>query len=194
MKKGYIVLTDTGTCLTRFIRLFTKYPYNHASIAFDSRLSEVYSFGRKKVYHPFIGGFVKEAMHETLFQQASCTIYSFEATEEQWRKLSEFVEKMKEKTDDYHYNFLGLFGFLRNKPIERENAYFCSQFVATALSFSGIASFTKSPALIAPHDLATLPGLQLEFEGKLKDYQQETFNRFSYETFALESFSEGLMG
>ena len=38
-KKIYILLTDTGTLFTRLIKIFTKKPYNHASISFDAELS-----------------------------------------------------------------------------------------------------------------------------------------------------------
>jgi hypothetical protein len=51
-KDIYIVLTGTGTAFSGFIRWFTKADLNHASIAFDSELREVYSFGRKKMYNP----------------------------------------------------------------------------------------------------------------------------------------------
>ena len=51
-KKIYILLTDTGTLFTNLIKLYTKKPYNHASISFDSKLSEVYSFGRKTARKP----------------------------------------------------------------------------------------------------------------------------------------------
>lgn len=32
-QKIYILLTDTGTLFTRLIKLYTKKPYNHASIS-----------------------------------------------------------------------------------------------------------------------------------------------------------------
>lgn len=54
-KKVYLLLTDTGTFFTKLIKLYTKKPYNHASISFDSELSEVYSFGRKRLEIPSSG-------------------------------------------------------------------------------------------------------------------------------------------
>ncbi|USK36883.1 hypothetical protein LIS77_13090 [Cytobacillus firmus] len=63
-QKIYILLTDTGTLFTRLIKLYTKKPYNHASISIDPELKEVYSFGRKTAKNPFIGGFVKEISEE----------------------------------------------------------------------------------------------------------------------------------
>lgn len=43
----FILLTNTGTFLTRVIKSYTRAPYNHASISFNRELSELYSFGRK---------------------------------------------------------------------------------------------------------------------------------------------------
>lgn len=43
-KKVFLLLTDTDTMLTRLIKACTKMPYNHASIAFNPELTEVYSF------------------------------------------------------------------------------------------------------------------------------------------------------
>ena len=59
-EKIYIVLTDTGTLLSKAIGLYTRKDLNHASIAFDEELKEMYSFGRKQRHNPFVGGFVKE--------------------------------------------------------------------------------------------------------------------------------------
>ena len=85
-KKIYILLTDTGTLFTKFIKLYTKKPYNHASLSFDSELSEVYSFGRKTARNPFIGGFVKEDVNEGLFKQANCAIYSLTVNDVQFKR------------------------------------------------------------------------------------------------------------
>ena len=61
MKKTiYIVLTDTGTLLSKAIGMYTRKDLNHTSIAFDEQLNEMYSFGRKQRHNPFVGGFVKE--------------------------------------------------------------------------------------------------------------------------------------
>ena len=57
MKKIYIILTFTGTALSRIIKLSTKDEFAHASIALDSELKEMYSFGRLNPYNPFFGGF-----------------------------------------------------------------------------------------------------------------------------------------
>lgn len=62
-KEMYILLTDTGTLLSKLIKCFTNAPYNHVSIVFDKRLDEVYSFGRKEPRNPFIAGFIREDVY-----------------------------------------------------------------------------------------------------------------------------------
>lgn len=53
MKEIYIVLTHTGTALSRMIKWFTKDEFTHSSIALDAELKQMYSFGRLNPYNPF---------------------------------------------------------------------------------------------------------------------------------------------
>lgn len=166
----FLLLSDTGTVLTRLIKFYTRKPYNHASIAFDSDLNEVYSFGRKKVSNPFHGGFVQEDMNSILFQQAECAIYCLSVTDEQYNEVKRCIQNFEVQKENYHYNLLGLFGVMLNKPVERKNAYFCSQFVATILKEGKIVDNEMDPSLTKPSDLPYLADFQLIFEGKLIDY------------------------
>lgn len=172
-KKIYIVLTDTGTLLTRLIKIYTKKPYNHASISFDAYLTEVYSFGRKRPHNPFIGGFVKENFRSCFFEQAGCAVYSLETTEADTAKMKHYISDIEAEKDSYRYNFLGLFGFLMNKPLKRDNAFFCSQFAATILNQGERVSFEKDFALITPNDLTHIQDLTLEYEGKMEQYTSQ---------------------
>lgn len=169
-KKVYIVLTDTGTMFTRLIKLYTKKPYNHASISFDEELTEVYSFGRKLPRNPFIGGFVRENVKCGLFKNANCKIYSCEITEEQYFKMRNFIQDIEKKQHHYRYNLLGLIGFAFNKPINREHAYFCSEFVATVLQEGEVLESQRSPSLVAPHDLQNVSFFKLTYQGRLTDF------------------------
>ena len=115
-------------------------------IVFNPELTEVYSFGRKTVYNPFIGGFVKEDMHSVLFQQADCSLYSLTVTHHQFEKMHSYIRVMDIQKEAYRYNFIGLFGVLLKKPIDRKNAFFCSQFVATVLKEGQILETIKEKA------------------------------------------------
>lgn len=175
-KKIYILLTDTGTMLTRLIKSYTKKPYNHASIAFDVELNEVYSFGRKTAKNPFIGGFVREDIQSVLFKQTNGAIYSLTITNDEFQKMYQYIQAIAAKKEQYRYNFIGLFGVMLKKPIKRKNAFFCSQFVASVLKVSKVIDYEKDLSLVEPSDLPHSENVQLVFEGRLKDYQNEVVN------------------
>ncbi|WP_216667915.1 hypothetical protein [Sporosarcina jiandibaonis] len=170
-KKIYILLTDTETLLTRLIKFYTKKPYNHASIAFDAELIEVYSFGRKTAKNPLIGGFVREDIHSVIFRQADCAIYSLNITNDEFQKMYQYIQEIASNREKYRYNFIGLFGVLFKKPIKRKNAFFCSQFVASVLKESKIIDYAEEDlSLVKPSDLTHLANFELLFEGGLNDY------------------------
>ncbi|GGA37881.1 hypothetical protein [Psychrobacillus lasiicapitis] len=176
-KTIYILLTDTGTILTRMIKSYTKKPYNHASIAFDAELFEIYSFGRKTAKNPFMGGFVREDIHSILFKQANCAIYSLTIPNNEFQKMHQYIQEIAAQKEHYRYNFIGLFGVPFKTPIKRKNAFFCSQFVASVLTESKIIGFEKDLSLVEPSDLPHSANFQLIFEGRLRDYHQRDKNK-----------------
>lgn len=168
--KIYIVLTDTGSLLTKAIKLYTKQPYNHVSISFNKDLTEIYSFGRKVPNNPFIGGFVKENMNAKIFKYAGCAIYSINVTKEQYNRMQAKVREIETEKDAYRYNFIGLLAVAAHVDLEREYAYFCSQFVATILQAGGIQVCQKPIYFTSPSDIQMYSELQLEYEGALRVY------------------------
>ncbi|XEC93797.1 hypothetical protein AB6A23_20950 [Paenibacillus tarimensis] len=169
-KKVYILLSDTGTWFTRMIRLYTRAPLNHASIAFDEQLTEVYSFGRKRPGNPFIGGFVKEDLRSELFKDATCAVYTCEVSEKDYLKIRDSVQQFAQEPDKYKYNLLGLIGIMLNVKVERENAFFCSQFVASVFERSGASLVPKCASLTTPADLERSEALKLMFRGELSKF------------------------
>nr|WP_245350181.1 hypothetical protein [Cytobacillus eiseniae] len=159
--------------LTKLIKTFTKYPLNHASISFSRELDTVYSFGRKRENNPFIGGFVKESLEGELFQKANCAIYSCSVTKFEYEQMLLAIRQIENRQHSYKYNFLGLFGVLFNKRIDREHAFFCSEFVATILNNGGISIMSKHPSLVKPNDLASCKKFDLLYEGSLQSYLAE---------------------
>lgn len=168
----YVLLTDTGTLFTRMIKLFTKAPMNHASIAFDPELREVYSFGRKRVSNPWVGGFVKEDLTSELFRQASCVIYRVPVTSKTYKTIRARIRDFERNKHQYTYNLLGLIGVLFNWRIRRKRAYFCTQFVATVLQEGGVRLCAKPPELTTPNDLAQASALQPLYRGSLQQYMR----------------------
>lgn len=171
-KEIYIVLTDTGTLLTRMIRLYTKLPLNHVSIAFDEELKEVYSFGRKRPHNPFIGGFVREDFNSVFFRQSPCAVYKCKVTADEYEKMKMRVRLVEEQKHQYRYNFIGLIGIIFNKEIKRRHAFFCSQFVATVLNECEKPLFDCPPVFIQPHHFMISERLELIYAGEMIGYHK----------------------
>jgi hypothetical protein len=166
----YVVLTDTGTLFTRTIKWFTKDALNHASIAFDSGLNEVYSFGRKNPQNPFFAGFVRENMRGELFEQATCALYRCRIQPAAYAKMRSVIADMDRNSDQYRYNLIGVIGVMFNiQLIKRDYAYFCSEFVASVFEKSGVDLVNKSSFLVRPGDLENTPKLELIYEGRLQN-------------------------
>lgn len=171
-KTIYLLLTDTGSLFTKLIKLYTKRPYNHASICLDANFENVYSFGRKRSNNPLIGGFVKEDIHKGIFLNADCAIYRCTVTEKQYERICHMIENIAKYQDFYRYNLLGIIAIALNIKLERKNAFFCSEFVATLLTISGITEFTKPLTQITPYDLQLINNFQLIYSGSLAVYRK----------------------
>lgn len=176
MPNIYIVLTQSGTVLSRAIQLYTKQMFSHVSIAFDSELKEMYSFGRKKEHNPFIAGFVHENPNCSLLRNADCAIFSCYVTDEQYHRLRQQIQYYKLHRDNYKYNFIGLLAVMCRFKLKRSNAFFCSQFIGTIFKKAGLSLNGQSTFFIKPTDFAQLPYLNCIYIGKLKDYTMDNSN------------------
>ena len=173
MKKIYIVLSQTGTILSRIIKFYTKQMYNHVSIALDENLEELYSFGRLNPYNAFIGGFVKEGIHTGTFARFSKTVaevYSLEVTENEYQKIKDEIKNIQDNKEKYKFNIAGMFLVSIHKKIERKNCFYCAEFVKHILKQAGV-DVKVLPDLIKPGDFSLIPELNLEYSGYLKYFK-----------------------
>lgn len=169
----YILLTDTGTMFTRLIKRYTAAPYNHASIALDEELKEVYSFGRKCATNPWSAGFVEEDINEGVyrhFPSTRCVVLRLKVTMEQFEELKRSIQYYKRNKELYKYNLLGLFFLAMKRSYAPKHAYFCSQFVAELLRGMNLKLWNRSSALVTPHDFLIHPDFEVIYEGMLYDY------------------------
>lgn len=169
----YILLTDTGTLLTKIIKWYTNAPYNHVSIVFDEELSEIYSFGRKYPKNPLIAGFIEENVYVgtyRYFNQTRCQLLKMNVSSKEYFRIIDAIQDFKDNKNVYSYNFLGLIGVAIRRPIHRKNKYFCSQFVAEVFKKSGLHIWDIPPALVTPNDFLIHPRFEIVYEGRLYDY------------------------
>lgn len=169
----YVVLSQTGTALSRICKRITKARYNHASISLDGTLSTMYSFGRRHPRNPFWGGFVRESPHYGTFKRFSKTealVMRVSVTEDQYRALGGLLERMYRDRRKYRYNYVGLVLAAFGKNRLRDNCYYCSEFVGDVLQRFGIMPATGRQAGIRPIELMRLERKQILFRGLLRAF------------------------
>lgn len=172
MKEIYIVLTHTGTVLSKIVRAYTKKPFSHVSIALDRDLQKMYSFGRLKPSNPFFAGFVHEYINKGTFKRfynTTTKIYSLEVTEEQYEKMEEIINRMEKQKEKYKFNILGLFAVAFNIKVRRENTLYCAEFVKYLFDESKINN--DLPEIIKPVDFEELKGIKQVYKGLLRNYK-----------------------
>ena len=170
----YVMVSKTSTIPSQMIKMWTKEPYAHTSLALDIELNEIYSFARKKLRNPFNCGFITEDITTGVFGRdvgTTCRIMRVWVTQSQLDKINKILQKFKDNKNYYKYNYIGIFGVMINKPVEREYNYFCSQFVYYVLSKAGVKLFDKKPGLARPEDFRVWKEPELIYEGKLVEYR-----------------------
>lgn len=171
----YIVVTCTGTGVARAIRVVTKMPYSHASLAATPQLHELYSFARSFKRIPLPATFNTEYVGAgTLGKFASipCEIYQLPVTAEQYAKFLQLIDHFQACRRQYSYSLMGLLRVKMQIERDLERKFVCSQFVAYVLHECGI-HLEKAPCLYSPDDLRFLPQATLIYRGELNNYYRE---------------------
>lgn len=169
----YIVISQTGTMLSRILKVITHKDYNHASITPYNDLHIMYSFGRKNPYNPFWGGFVTESVSFGTFKRFSETeimVLSIKIEAETYRKICETLENMLKSRKNYHYNYFGLWFAAFHIAITRKNRYYCSEFVREILKKHSIKGSENLNKIVHPMHFLSIPDIKTIYQGKLKDY------------------------
>ena len=177
MKKIYIVLTHTGTTLSKIIKNYTNDEFSHVSISLDSELKEMYSFGRLNAYNTFWGGFVHEGIDFGTFkrfEKTVCRIYALDVTVEQFNNVKGIIEYIKHSKQLHNFNVIGLFAVGFNMRISFENSFYCAEFVKYVLDKSDIKN--NLPEMIRPEDFKKLENSSIIYYGLLKNYQSSAIN------------------
>lgn len=181
MKKVYIVLTHTGTTLSRIIKSFTKDEFSHVSISLDINLNEMYSFGRLNPYNPFWGGFVHEYINKGTFKRfykTKAKVYSLEITDEQYEAIKDNIERIKNHKDIYKFNIVGLFAVGFHKKMGKANSFYCAEFVKYVMENSNV--IMDLPDIIKPEHFKNIRGLREIYDGLLKNYKCPKMNVLEY--------------
>ena len=168
----YIVLTYSGTVLSRLVKGYTRKEYSHVSISLNKNLNPMYSFGRLNPYTPLFAGIVKESTRYGFYKRFKNTksrIYTLQVTTEEYNKLKENIDNMYANKKKYRFNMLGLMAVPLHLKVHRNNHFYCAEFVKYVLenSVGGI----ELPEIIKPEDFEEIKGLELIYTGVLRKYK-----------------------
>ena len=174
-KSFYIVISQTGTVLSRILKLITGAEYNHASITFDPDLHIMYSFGRKFPYNPFIAGFVTESPEFGTFKRFKNTkviVLELSVDNSVCDKIKNQIENMVLYKRNYGYNYLGLYLAAIKIVHKSRNRYYCSEFVREILQAYNIEGAEKLSGIVQPMHFLNLPNAKKIYCGKLREFSE----------------------
>ena len=174
-KQLYIIVSQTGTILSRILKFITKAKYNHSSISLDPNLEQMYSFGRKYPHNPFWGGFVKESPRSGTFKRFKNTqaiIMSVDIDADAYEDIEKYIHTLYSHKRKYHYNYFGVAFAAFKKDYKSKNRFYCSEFVKHILERGHVNGAEKLPNVIHPIDFLQHTHKDL-YRGSLKQYDIE---------------------
>lgn len=166
----YVFLSNAHTEFGRVIQWYTQEPYTHSSIAFNEKLSPMYSFMSKGfAIEDIKGGEYKK--HEDV---ATFSLYAVMVKKEAAELMHNTCEEFRQHMEKYRYNILGCANLVVNFGLkERDDKWFCSEFVSYILKQGTDLFKNTSRLLIKPLDLIKDRRVVHIMHGKIRNYKPE---------------------
>ena len=172
MKKIYILLSSTGTFPARAVRLFTHCKYSHVSIALVPSLGKFYSYARRKIHNPLIGGLVEENTKCGIFglyPDGKCQLLEMHVDDAVYDEVSKTLNFYLDNYDKCKYNFGAILPMALGIEQKLKFRMTCSQFVAHLLESTKACALPKHASIMRPSDFFKISNIKCVFNGKLKD-------------------------
>lgn len=168
MKSIYVVLTRTGTILSRLSGCTTGDWYTHSSISLDDNLQTMYAFGRRWAYALFPGGFIQESLQHGVmrrFPRCDSAVIQVEVSDEKYHEIAQYIAGMYANRKKYKYDYWGaiLAKWQKRARAPKANRFYCSGFVNDLLERFGIVEHDELGRAVRPMGF-----LQLALNGKGK--------------------------
>lgn len=174
----YVVVMHTGSVISTVIKKATGDLYSHASISFDPSLTNMYSFGNKRIKgKAFANGFKKEDIHNEFFSSRNIpyAMYMVPVTKEELVAMKKRLDYFVKNENKFSFDMIGLVKIFFGIADNPENRYFCSRFVMDVLNAGRPADpYTQEESLVKPQDLAETNFARYVMGGYLKDYNPKT--------------------
>lgn len=168
-KKIYIMLTQYPGIDAKALRLYSRFPYTHASVGLEEDMDTFYTFNHKGFMVESITRYDKPGRDSFL-----CAVYELKVPVEVYDRIKDVVLNFKERKAEWKYSRAGIFFSLLQIPYKKDKHYFCSQFVAEVLQKCEAVKLRKRSHLYLPKDFSKHKELKKIFMGT----HVEFVNRF----------------
>lgn len=169
----FIFLSYTGTRMAQLIKSFTHDPYAHSSISFDTTLENMISFNRDGM----VVENIKDGIWKKNAKEIKYSLYMYMATAQEYDAMKQFVDELLMRKGKLKYNLLGLTNFVFGRGSEREDKFFCSEFVASVISAGNNTLLKQSPHMTTPYNLAKNKNFIFIKKGILSHYDQTVVDK-----------------
>ena len=171
MQTVYILLTRTGTRVSKMIHFIKGGEFTHVSISLLPRTDSFMSFARRKINNPLCGGFIYEDTNKgifSLYKNSHCKLYAIDLSDDAYYRIKDYITNTHIRHyKQSGYNYLGCFMLTFGIYIKRKYKRTCSQFVAYTLNSSDEIELPKSPIQMLPNDFLKIKKLKMIYDGDI---------------------------
>lgn len=191
----YIILTYTGSFVSRTVKLFTGDEYTHASISFDSSLTTMYTFGRARDESITDGMFKIEDISSPYYQERKNPVpygvFCVPVTPAEKKNMEKKIAYFAKNKSKFQFDFFGLILNGLGIPNNPKNRYFCSRFVAEILNAGDPdRPLVKEPSLQHPQTFAEDDYTYFVCSGpSIIEYDQVLCDRITKDILRTEQFA-----
>lgn len=174
MKYIYILISQTHTTFGGTVRRWGKIKYNHAAIALDKEMNQLYAFARPKHAAVMLGRLVQETVFRYTLGKHSCVnvmIFRLPVTDEQYAWLGDTIGRIK-NSREYIYNLFSVLSTPLTGGFSTYKAFSCIEFVMFLLQGLGYP-VDKPLHRYRPDDLIGLLADSVYYQGNLLEYKND---------------------
>lgn len=175
MAAVYFMISATHTRFARLIRRFGGTRYNHASIALDPELKELYAFARPNKNAVFLAHLI----HEQLFYYSrgkypciNVVIFKIDVSQEQYDEIRNIIHEVQEDRE-YVYNLFSVLTYPVTRGFGVHKAFSCIEFAIYLLVKLGICPAGELYRY-KPDDLLRILEPYVWYTGNLLEYTGES--------------------
>lgn len=179
----FIILTMGASPLAKMITMTVKDNVSHSSIAFNTDLDPLYSFGINQINGNgrYKLGFIKTNPHSDLWslkgEKVPYEIYVTYVSKDELAKMKRRVEDFASNAEKMRYSLAGCVRNFAHIKSAHKRKWFCSSFVAEIL-YAGGVPMERDTTLYRPMELSLLPNVELVTVGEnITDFDVDDLKR-----------------